>query len=168
MGPDSGLYKAILVLHILTILFGLGPLVLSFLYNVRAEKIDRRAEALVGEVNAQVAKVPTTIVYFIFVTGALLVMVSDGVWKFGRFWISVAMVSFVVALGISHGILVPNERRMNALRRELADMDGAQLTSPPEQAVELADRAKRAAAMGGALNVIVVFIIYLMVFKPAL
>ena len=168
MGVEGDLYRAMLVLHLVTVVFGLGPLAFSGLYQVKAEKIDRRAEWAVGDVGWEVNKLANKVVYLIFVTGALLVFMSEDKWEFDHFWILLSMLTFIVAIGISHGMLIPNERRMNVLRRELADMETSGLTSEPEQEAELRDRAKRAAAMGAVLNLLTVFLLYLMVFKPDL
>lgn len=168
MGLDGDLYKAMLVIHILTVVFGLGPLVLSGLYQVNAEKIDRRAEWAVGRVGTSVSQVAEKVIYLIFVTGVALVFMSDGRFKLSDFWILLSMLTFIVSLGISHGMLVPNERRMNVLREELANVELTGGTAVPEQEVELKDRAKRAAAMGAVLDVLLVFLLYLMVFQPDL
>jgi hypothetical protein len=165
MKSGDGLYQAILILHILAVIFGFGPLVLAGLYDTQASKRGRSHAAAVGEVQFAVTKVAEKLVYLVFILGAVLVL-ADGGAEFDHFWVVTAMFSFVIALGVSHGMLIPNERRLNVLRRELADLDGQELDGPPEQAVELADRTKRAAAMGTVLDLILVFIVYLMVVKP--
>jgi hypothetical protein len=166
MGPGGDLYKIVFMLHILSLIFGFGPLVLTGLYAVMSQRRGAQSSREVGEVHFAVTQVAEKVVYLVFVFGVLLVLLSDGAWSLGDFWVSTAMVSFIAAMGISHGVLVPNEKRMNVLRNELADLDGVTLSGPPEQAVELQDRAKRAAAMGTTLNLVLVFILYLMVFKP--
>lgn len=168
MGTDGNLYQAMVVIHILTVVFGLGPLVLAGVFAVKAERVDRRAELAVGLVQFEVNKIAQKIVYLIFVTGVAAVLMSDGAIELGDFWVSLSMLTYVVALGISHGMLAPNERRMNVLRKELAEMDGQEFASQPEQALELADRTKRSAAMGMTLNLLTAFLVYLMVFKPGL
>jgi len=166
MGLQGNVYRVVLILHILTVVFGFGPIVLAWLYDTESSKRGRQHAFAVGEVQFAVTSIATYVIYGIFVTGVLLVLASDKAWKFDSLWVSLAMLSYIVAIGISHGMLIPNERRLNVLRRELAQMDGEVLDGPPEQAVELADRTKRAAAMGTVLDLILVFIIYLMVFKP--
>jgi uncharacterized membrane protein len=168
VGLDGNLYQAMVVIHILTVVFGLGPLVLAGVFAVKAERVDRRAELAVGLVQYEVTKIAHKLVYLIFVTGVALVLMSDGAIEMGDFWVSLSMLTYIAALGISHGMLVPNERRMNVLRKELAEMDGQEFASQPEQALELADRTKRSAAMGMTLNLLTAFLVYLMVFKPGL
>jgi hypothetical protein len=165
MDTGSGLYQAVLVLHITAVVFGFGPLVLTGLYATHANQRGRQHAAAVGEVGFSVALVATKVIYAVAVLGILLVAFDDGP-EFSDFWVSLALLSYIVTLGISHGVLVPNERRLNVLRNELAAMDGQQLDGPPEQALELADRTKRAAAMGTVLNLLLVFIVYLMVVQP--
>lgn len=165
MDSGSGLYQAVLVLHIVAVIFGFGPLVLGGLYDTQSSKRGRSHAAAVGEVQFAVVKIAEKIVYLVFVLGVLLVLFKGGT-EFSDFWVSLAMLSYIVALGISHGVLIPNERRLNVLRRELADLDGQQLSAPPEQEIELADRTKRSAAMGAVLDLVLVFIVYLMVVKP--
>ena len=166
MGATGTAYRIVFILHILTIVFGFGPLVLGGLYDSLSAKRGRQHAAAVGEVHFAVSQVAEKIVYFVFITGVALVAMSDDAWAMGDLWVSLSMLSYIVGIGISHGMLVPNERRLNVLRRELAELDGQQISGQPEQEVELADRTKRAAAMGAVLDLLLVFIIYLMVFKP--
>jgi hypothetical protein len=165
MDTGSGLYQAVLVLHITAVVFGFGPLVLSGVYDTQATRRGRQHAAAVGEVQMSVVKIAEKIVYLVFILGAWLVSFRGGA-EFDDFWVLTAMVSYIVAIGLSHGMLIPNERRLNVLRRELAELDGQDPGGPAEQEVELRDRTKRSAAMGTVLNLILVFIIYLMVVKP--
>lgn len=168
MGPDGAAYKVVLILHILTLIFGFGPLVLAGLYDIQASRRGRQHAAAVGEVQFAVSQVAEKVVYLVFVTGVALVLMSDDAWGMGDLWVSLSMLTYIIAIGISHGVLIPNEKRLNTLRRELADLDGQQLGGPPEQEVELNDRTRRSAAMGSVLDLLLVFIVYLMVFKPGL
>src|SRR5205085_7714652 len=100
----------------------------------------------------------------------LLVLASDKVWKFSQTWIWLALLLYVVALGIVHAVHLPNLRRMNALAADLAAMgpppSGAAAgppPGPPPQAVELDQRGRTAAAIGTLLNLFVVVIVVLMV-----
>ena len=165
MDTGSGLYQAVLVLHITAVIFGFGPLVLGGLYDTQSSKRSRAHAAAVGEVQFAVVKVAEKIVYLVFIFGVILVA-ADGGAEFKDLWVSLSMLSYIVAIGISHGMLIPNERRLNVLRRELADLDGEQMDGPPEQAVELADRTRRSAVIGTVLDLVLVFIVYLMVVQP--
>jgi uncharacterized membrane protein len=171
VGIDSGIYKALLVLHILAAIVGFGGVMLNGLYGNEAKK-RRGAEGLVVvEANMFVSfRVAEIAIYLIFVFGVLLVVTSDGVWSFGDLWVSLAMGLYVVAIGLSHGVMQPTVKRMRNLMAELVDMgppppQGA-TGGPPPQAVELEQRGKTVAAVGSVLNVMVVVILALMVWKP--
>ncbi|HEV7886120.1 MAG TPA: DUF2269 family protein [Acidimicrobiales bacterium] len=168
MGTDSTAYDIVLVLHILAVIFGFGPLVLSGLYDVVSAKRGRRQAAAVGEVQYAVAKTAEKVVYLVFVFGVALVLMSDGAWSMGDLWISLSMLTYVLAIGLSHGMLMPNERRLNAVKAELAALEDANTRATPEQEGRLAALTKRSAAVGTVLDLMLVFIVYLMVFKPGM
>lgn len=168
MGLGGDLYRAVVVIHILTVVFGLGPLVWNGVVAAKARSGTPQARSIIAQSQFDLSRMASVVVYFIFVTGVAAVLMSDGYWSLGDMWVSLSMLTYIVALGISHGMLQPNARRMLALGKELAELDGAQLSGPPEQAVELADRAKRQAAMGMTLNLLTAFLVYLMVFKPGM
>jgi hypothetical protein len=166
MGVNGGLYKIVLVLHILSAIVGFGTVFLNGLYALDAKRRPPREGLAVAEANFAVSSIASWVILVVFFLGAALVGLSDGAWTMGSFWVSTSMVAFIAGVGVSHGLLMPNERRMLTLERELQELEGTKLDGPPEQAVELADRGRRAAALGTVLNLIVVFILYLMVFKP--
>lgn len=170
MGTDSGIYKTLLVLHILSAIVGFGAVMLNGLYGNEAKK-RRGAEGLaVTDATIFVSRVGELFIYAVFVFGVLLVVASDDAWSFGDLWVSLSMGLFVVAVGLSHGLLQPSVRRMRALMAELVDMgppppQGA-TGGPPPQAVELEQRGTTVAAVGAVLNLIVVVILGLMIWKP--
>ena len=45
---------------------------------------------------------------------------SDSVWKFSQTWVWLSMVIYVLALGLSHGVLIPAVKRMGVLMHEMA------------------------------------------------
>lgn len=170
MGTDSGIYKTLLVLHILSAIVGLGAVMLNGLYGNEAKK-RRGSEGLaITDATVSVGRVAEMFIYAIFVFGVLLVVTSDDTWSFGDLWVSLSMGLFVVAVGLSHGLLQPTVRRMRGLMAELVDAgppppQGA-TAGPPPQALELEQRGKTVAAAGAALNLIVVAILALMIWKP--
>lgn len=166
MGLDGNLYQAMVVIHILTVVFGLGPLVLAGVLAAKAKAMAPKQAAAAAKAQYEFNEIASKIVYLIFITGVAAVLMSDRAWELSDLWVSVSMLTYIVALGISHGMVVPNHRRIVALQQELADLEGTQLSGPPEQAVELADRGKRAAALGFTMNLLTAFLVYLMVFKP--
>jgi uncharacterized membrane protein len=106
----------------------------------------------------------------VFIFGILLVLLSDDAWTFGQFWIWSSMVLYIVGLAVSHAVLRPNVRRMNRLMAELAEMGspprGESPGGPPPQIVELEERGQRVGLAGTTLNVLVVLILFLMIWKP--
>jgi len=162
---QSGLYKTLLVLHILTAIVGLGAVMLNGLYAAQAQKRQGPPGRAVSEANYAVSHIGEYFIYAIPVFGILLVIVGHPVWKFSQAWIWLAMLLYVLAIGISHSILIPGHKKINAL---LAEMEQGPATAggPPPQAVELQAVGKKMAAAGATLNVFVVIFLILMVWKP--
>ncbi len=171
MGVDSGIYNVLLVLHILAVVAGFGGLVLNGFYGAQARQRRGTEGLAVAQANLFVTKsVAHPFVYFVFVTGILLVVTSDGTWSFGDLWVSLSMGIYVLAMGLSHGLMLPTVTRMTALMQELTEAgppppQGA-TGGPPPQAVELEQRGRTVAAVGAALNLLLVAILALMVWKP--
>ena len=174
MGLDSGIYKFFLVLHLLTVIIGFGPTVLAGVFGAKAKALRGREGQAVAEVTFEVIKDwAEKFIYLVPVFGILLILVSDDAWQFSDTWISISFLLYFISLGIVHGAHMPNLRRMNALMGELnaggppvgsAGSPGA--GGPPPQVAELEERGKRAAMIGGFLNLMLVVIVVLMVWKP--
>jgi len=171
----DGPYKLILLLHILAAIVGFGVVFLNAIYGTQA-KGRRGVEGLaIAQANYLVSRIAEYFIYSVFVTGILLVLFSDDVWEFGDKWILGAMALYIVGLGVSHGVLQPNVRRMNSLMEQLVHM-GAPPTestssapppgSLPPQVEELQERGKRVGLAGAFLNVDLVLILALMIWKP--
>lgn len=161
----SGLYKTLLVLHILTAIIGLGAVMLNGLYAAQAQKRPVPGGRAVSEANFAVSKIGEYFIYAIPVFGILLVLASDKQWKFSQTWIWLALLIYVVAIGISHAVLIPGHKKINVL---LAEMEQAPPPTggPPPQFVELQAIGKRMAAAGATLNIFVVVFLVLMIWKP--
>jgi len=160
----SGYYNVLLVLHVLTAIVGLGSVMLNGLYASQAAKRPGPAGRAVSEANFAVSTIGEYFIYAIPVSGILLVLASHHAWKFSQTWIWLALVLYVVAIGISHSILIPGHKKINAL---MAEMETAPATGgPPPQTVELQAIGKRMAAAGATLNVFVAVFLILMVWKP--
>ncbi len=170
MGLNSGIYKLFLVLHFLTVIIGFGPTVLAAVFGVKAKARGGREGQAIAEATFEVVdEWATKMIYLVPVFGILLVLVSDDAWQFSDAWISFSFLLYFVSLGVVHGAHRPNLRRMNALMAELnagAPSSGGIAGGPPPQVAELEERGKRAAMVGGFLNVILLVIIVLMVWKP--
>ena len=161
---DSGLYKTLLVLHILTAIVGLGAVMLNGIYASPAARRTGSPRRAVSEANFSVSTIGEYFIYAIPVFGILLVIASDKAWKFSQTWIWLSLVVYVVAIGISHAILIPGHKRLNALYAEMEDGPAAAADSP--QAVEVGAIAKRMGAAGAILDVSVVIFLILMIWKP--
>jgi uncharacterized membrane protein len=112
---------------------------------------------------------------------------SHSQWRFSQAWVAAALAIYAVALTLSFGFHLPNLRRMGGLMHELVGLSeappalagGAVPTDdphaaealaaaggPPPQAVELERRGKLAGIYGGTLNLAIVAVVILMVWKP--
>jgi uncharacterized membrane protein len=165
---NGGFYKFILVLHILCAIIGFGAVFLNGIYGQQMKvrmQSGRGAEALgIFEANATVSKIGEYFIYAVFVLGFALVGLSDSAWKFDQTWVWLSIVLFVVGLGLSHGVVWPTVKRMGVLMREML----AERTpgGPPPQAVEMETLGKKLGVVGPALDLILIAILSLMVFKP--
>lgn len=170
MGINSGIYKLILVLHILSAIIGFGAVFLNGIYGQQA-RARRGSEGLaITQANFLVSRIAEYFIYAVFVFGVLLVVLSDDVWNFGDSWITASIVLYALGIGLSHGLLRPNVRRIVALQEELVAMGpppaGAAAAQPPPQVVELEERGRRVGIVSTVLQVDLVVILMLMVWGP--
>jgi len=156
-------YDFLLILHFLTVVFGIGPMVLNGVYAAKAKKLGPPGQGAVMRVNFDVSMVAEKIIYLIPVTGILLVLQGgdDRNLEFGQTWLWLSLVLYVVALGISHGVMVPGAKTMQAIGAKFASGQGT-----PEDGVTAAGLEKRLAAGGMTLNLLTVVLIALMVTQP--
>lgn len=187
---DSDAYKIVLTLHILSVVVGIGAVMLNGLYGAQAKARKGPEGLAVAEANFKVSMVAEKVIYLIPLFGIGLVFMSktDGVqvYDWDQTWVWLSILLYVVALGISHGVVVPTAKRMQVLMRELNAMGpppgaggpgghpgeapaggpppGA--GGPPPQVVELEALGKKIGAGGMTLNLLTVVLIALMVFKP--
>lgn len=166
MGPGSTGYKIVFVLHILSLIFGFGPFVLNGLYGAQAKKRPGAGGLAIGEATFAVGLVAEKIIYTVPLWGIGLVFMSDDVWSFSQLWVWLSLVLYIVAVGISHAVMKPSAKRMNVLAAELANAGGPPAGGPPPQVVEMEGIGKKLAAGGTVLNLLLLTILVLMVFKP--
>ena len=168
---DSGLYKTTLILHILCAIVGFGAVMLNGVYGqqVKIRLQSGRAKEALGafEANEFVSKIGEYFIYAVFVFGLLVALQGDPFIKFSQTWLWLAMVIYIVAIGISHAVLFPAVKRMGVLIREVAD-GPPPVGGPPPQAAELAEIGKKLGVVGPLLNVLLVVVLFLMVWKPGL
>lgn len=165
MGTNSGIYKALLVLHILSAIVGFGTVFLNGLRGVEAKKRKGPEGLAVMDTTIAVSDVAMKVIYLVFVFGVALVLTSDDAYQFGDLWVGLSMGLYLVAMGVSHGVLRPNVHRMRALSAELVATPPAP-GGPPPQVAEMEQRGKTVAIASVFLNLMVVVILSLMIWKP--
>jgi hypothetical protein len=165
INSQSDIYKVVLVAHILCAIVGFGAV---FLNGVYASEMKRRRgpDALaIFEANFKVTKIGEYFIYAVAILGIALVGMSDKQFEFSQTWVWLALVLYVIAIGLSHSLLLPSVKRIGVLMREMVAA-GPPAGGPPPQAAEVAVLGKRAAAVGATLDVMLIVILGLMVFKP--
>ena len=163
-GSDA--YNIVKVLHILCAIVGFGAVTLNGLYGRQIKARGGAEAAAIGQAVYRVSTVGEYFIYAVFVLGIALVAMGNNLFDFGQTWVWLSMVLYITGLGLSHGVLRPRVRRMNALLVELAGSPGPGGAGPPPQAVELDALAKQVAATEMVLNLLLVVILVFMVFKP--
>jgi uncharacterized membrane protein len=168
VGLNSGIYKFLLVLHIACVVVGFGGVALNGLYGARAKRAGGREGLAISETNFWISeRVAEPAIYAVFVLGILLVLTSDEAWEFDQKWISFSMLLYIVGIALTHAVLRPAVKRMNALQAELAATGPAPgAGGPPPQVAQLESLGQRVGVVAAVLNVLVVIIIALMVWKP--
>jgi len=168
VGLNSGIYKFLLVLNLIAVVVGFGSVMLNGVYAARAKRAGGREGVAIAEANTFVSdKVAELFIYAVPILGILLIVTSDEVWKFDQKWISFSLLLYIIGIALSHAVLRPTVKKLNALTAQLAaagPMPSA--GGPPPEVAEVEALGKRAGAVGAALNVIVVVVIALMVWKP--
>jgi uncharacterized membrane protein len=169
MGLTSGVYRLVFLLHILAVIAAFGPWLLAPAFAAQARtRRGREGLAIADTTYTVLSTYAMWIAYTVPVLGILLVLLSDDLWKFSQAWISLSFLLYIVAVGVAHALHLPNLRRMNELMAQLAEgpPPGTAPGGPPPQVAELETRGQRAALVGGALNVLLVLILVLMIWKP--
>ena len=160
-GSDA--YNVVKVLHILCAIVGFGGMMLNGLYGAQAKRRGGREAVAISESVYRVSLIAEYFIYAVFVLGLALVAMGNNHFSFGQTWIWVSTALYVIGLGLSHGVLRPRAKRLNALLVDVAAGAG-----PPSeaQAAQLEGLGKQLATTQAALNVLLVVILVLMVFKP--
>ena len=152
---DFDLYLLLKIVHIVTVVVGIGTVSLNGIYAAKAKAAGPNGGAAIGRANLEVTLVAEYFIYAIPVTGILMMVVED-YWEWSQTWVWLSIVLYVAALGISHAVMVPSGRRMNELMA----------AGPPNAESEALE--KKLAGGGTALDLIAVAIIVLMVWKPGI
>jgi hypothetical protein len=163
----SGIFKVLLFLHILSAIVGIGGVLLNGLYAAQAQKWQGPPGRAISEANYAVTSVAEKVIYLIPVFGILLVLASDDVLKFSMTFIWLSLVLFVLALGISHSVLIPGHRKINALLLEM-EQGPAPVGGPPPQVTQVQELGKRQGVAAMVLDLLLVIILCLMIWQPGL
>jgi uncharacterized membrane protein len=171
---NSDRYYLLLTLHIVAVVIGFGSVFLNGVYASRANRIGGSEGVAISEAVSDLArKWAAPFQYAVFVLGVLLVLDSDvpvrhqNAWTFGQVWLSLSMVIYLAIITLEHAVYRPNEKQMIALQRELLELRPIPAGGTPPQVAELERRSIRAGIIGTALDLGVVVIIGLMIWKPA-
>jgi hypothetical protein len=164
-GTDTGIYKFLLVCHILVAIVGLGSVMLNGIYASQAQKRQGPPGRAVSEANFFVANIGEYFIYLIPVFGILLVIFSNKAWKFSTGFVWMALVLFALALAISHMVMIPNHKKINALLLEM-EQSPPPAGGPPPQVAQIQALGKQLAIGGATLNIFVVLFLILMIWKP--
>jgi hypothetical protein len=168
-GTNTGIWKFFLVCHILVAIVGLGSVMLNGIYAAQAQKRPGPAGRGASEVNYFVSNIGEYFIYLIPVFGVLLVIFSNKGIKFSNTFVWMALALYFVAIAISHAVMFPGHKKINKLLLEMeqAPAPTGGVEAPP-QVAEIQAIGKKMAPAGMALNLIVVVILFLMVWRPGL
>jgi uncharacterized membrane protein len=159
-------YDIVKSLHILAAIIGFGAVFFNALYGFKAKEKRGPEAAFLAHTVYDVSKIAEWFIYAVFILGFAALGMSDDRWKFGQTWVWLSVLLYIVGIGLSHAIVLPNARRINALMDELAAGGAPGAGGPPPQALELEERGKRQATVAMVLDLILVVIVFLMVMKP--
>ncbi|MFN2607791.1 MAG: DUF2269 family protein [Acidimicrobiales bacterium] len=167
MGPDSGAYKFVFVLHLLAVIIGFGSMSLASAYAARARRRGGREGLAVAEVVLDVFEhISQWFIYAVPVLGIILVLMSDDKIKFSQSWVGISLALYIVALVVLLVLHLPNVRRINAVAAQANAGGTAPAGGRPPQAAELEGMAKKAAMYDGIINLLWIVVVFLMVYKP--
>src|SRR3954464_10173718 len=162
----DGLYKFALALHIVCAVLGFGAVALNGIYAQQIKsrlQSGRVAEGLaIHEANLTVSTIGEYFIYAVFILGFAVLGLSDSVWKFSQTWVWLSVLVYVLALGLSHGVMFPTAKRMGVLMHEMA-AGPPPVGGPPPQAAEMEQLGKKMGVVGPILNLALIVILFLMV-----
>jgi uncharacterized membrane protein len=149
---EFGYYQALLVIHLLTVVVGIGSVMLNGVYGAQAKKAGPNGGNAIVRANFAVTEIAEKVIYLIPVTGILMVLKNDA-FEFSDTWVWLSIVLYVVAVANAHMNLKPGAKRMIELTQ-----------GPPVPEMEAV--GKRLAIAGTTNDLLAVALIVLMVWKP--
>lgn len=146
----TGAYALVLVLHLLTVAFAVGPaavIAMSSARHIRAGRAETLREA------ARTTRVLTMATFATVLLGSALVGLGDigGQWQFSQPWIGASYVLWFLAVGVTTAVVVP------------AQLSAADTLDAGQDASGLATRITASSSL---VTVLWTAIIVLMVVKP--
>jgi len=165
--PLGSWYKVWLLLHILSVIFGLGTVSLNGIYAAQARVRPGPPGRAVTEANFFVSGVAEYIIYTVPIWGIFLVLASHDAIKFSQTWVWLSLLLYVIALGISHAVMIPGVKRIIALQKEM-EQGPPPAGGPPPQVAELQAIGTRLGPSGMTLDLLLIVIVVLMIWKPGL
>ncbi|HSH23690.1 MAG TPA: DUF2269 family protein [Acidimicrobiales bacterium] len=148
MGLDSEIYRVVFLLHIAAVVVGFGAIALNGVYARQASQRGGAEGAAIGDANRAVTRAASAAIYAVPVFGIALVLLSDGTWGFDQLWISLSFVLYVVAAGLLGAVVIASQKRISAGSGDLDRLD------------------TKVSAATAAINLLVVALIALMIWKP--
>jgi uncharacterized membrane protein len=142
----SGVYKALLFLHILSVVVAFAPSVVHSLAGPRLLKDDESAGrhfAGVAAANQRMVHMPALLA--VGVLGFALVGASDDAWKLSEPWVYISALLWLVIGGIISAVIIPGDKQI----------------AGGDRAAE-----SKVAAAGGIATLLFVIVVFLMVVKP--
>jgi uncharacterized membrane protein len=167
VGTTSFMYRLFLLLHILSAIVGFGGVMLNGVYAARARKRPPAESLAVMEVNTFVSvTVAEKAIWLVPIFGFGLVGLSDEVYKFSQTWVWLSIIVYVAALAVSYLLMQPRVKEVLALQREMVSQGPTH--GPPPQAAQLGALGKQIAPIGVVLDLALLVILVLMIWKPGL
>lgn len=155
-GKDDFLYRVLFLAHILVSIIGFGTVYLNGVYAAQAKKRPGPGGLAILEANEAVSQLAEKVIYLVPIFGLLLVWKSDGVWALSQTWVWLSLVLYAVGIAVAHGVMAPGASRINELVR----------TAPGPPPPEVEDIGKRLAMGGAFLDILVIVLLVLMIWKP--
>ena len=101
-----------------------------------------------------------------FLFGFALLGLSDSVIEFSQTWMWLSIVIYVLAIGLSHGVLMPAVKRMGVLMHEMARRTAAGRRAAARRRPRWPRSARSSAWRAPILDLSMIAILFLMVYKP--
>jgi uncharacterized membrane protein len=108
---EFGYFQALLVVHLLTVVVGIGSVMLNGVYGAQAKKAGPNGGNAIVRANFEVTKIAEIFIYLTPVTGILLVIKNEA-YDFSDTWVWSSIVLYVLAVGNAHMNLLPGAKKM--------------------------------------------------------